>query len=68
MVSDKNPERLRFLSSLELKPGVSFKVLSRQAFQGPINIKIAGTPGREHVIGYDLARSLFCDVLGNTAG
>ena len=68
MVSDKNPERLRYLSSVELKLGVSFEVLSRQPFQGPINIKIATPPGREHVIGYELARSLFCNVLGNAAG
>jgi DtxR family Mn-dependent transcriptional regulator len=68
MVSDKNPERLRYLSSLDLKPGISFEVLSRQPFQGPINIRLTGLSGREHVIGYELARSLFCDVLGNAAG
>ena len=68
MVSDKNPERLRYLSSLELKPGVSFEVLSRQPFRGPINIRLVGSSGQEHVIGYELARSLFCDVLGDAAG
>jgi DtxR family Mn-dependent transcriptional regulator len=68
MVSDKNPERLRFLSSLELKPGTSFEVLSRQPFRGPINIRLIGASGQEHVIGYELARSLFCDVLGHAAG
>ncbi len=68
MVSDKNPERLRYLSSLQLKPGISFEVLSRQPFQGPINIRFVGSNRQEHVIGYELARSLFCDVLGNEAG
>jgi DtxR family Mn-dependent transcriptional regulator len=68
MVSDKNPERLRYLSSLDLKPGISFVVLSRQAFCGPINIRLAGSSSQEHVIGFELARSLFCDVLGNEAG
>jgi DtxR family Mn-dependent transcriptional regulator len=68
MVSDKEPERLRFLSSLDLKPGVSFEVLSRQPFRGPVNIRFPGPPAEEHVIGYELARVLFCDVLGNEAG
>lgn len=68
MVSDKNPERLRYLSSLDLKPGISFVVLSRQPFRGPINIRLAGSSSQEHVIGFELARSLFCDVLGNEAG
>ncbi len=67
MVSDKNPERLRYLSSLALKPGISFEVLSRQPFCGPINIRFVGPSGQEHVIGYELARSLFCDVVGNAA-
>jgi DtxR family Mn-dependent transcriptional regulator len=68
MVSDKNPERLRYLSSLELKPGRSFEVLGRQAFRGPIKIRLVGSSKREHIIGYELARSLFCDVLGGAAG
>lgn len=68
MVSDKNPERLRYLSSLALKPGISFEVLSRQPFRGPIRIRLVGPSTQEHVIGYELARSLFCDVLGNVAG
>lgn len=68
MVSDKNPERLRYLSSLELKPGVSFEILSKQPFCGPINIRLICPSGREHVIGYELARSLFCDVLPGAAG
>lgn len=65
MVSDKNPERLRYLSSLDLKPGTSFTVLSRQPFRGSINILVAG---QERVIGYELARALFCDVLENAVG
>jgi len=68
MVSDKNPERLRYLSSLDLKPGTSFSVLSRQPFRGPINILLASPAAQEHVIGYELARSLFCDVVANAAG
>lgn len=68
LVSDKDPERLRYLSSLKLRPGISFEVLSRQPFRGPINIRLVGASGQEHVIGYELARSLFCDVLGKAAG
>ena len=68
MVSDRSPEMLRYLSSLDLKPGVSFEVLSRQPFRGPINIRLIGASGREHVIGHELAKSLFCDVLPGEAG
>ncbi len=60
MVSDKDPERLRFIASLGLRPGVSFEVLGRQPFRGPTTIGLSGLPGKEQVIGYELAESLLC--------
>lgn len=59
MVSDQDPERLRFLASLGLKPGVRFTVRARQPFNGPLTIQLEG--GREEVLGYELASSLGCD-------
>jgi len=59
MVSDDDAERLRFLASLGLKPGVRFTVLNQQPFNGPITVRMEAD-GRQEVIGFQLARSLGC--------
>src|SRR5581483_2143573 len=68
MVSDKEPERLRYLATLGLKPGATFEVLSRQPFRGPVAIRVAGPMPRDQVIGYELAESLWCSLLEEGAG
>lgn len=68
MVSVQDPERLRFLASLGLKPGVRFEVLARQPFNGPITLRISGPPGREQVIGHELAGMVWCKLLQPVAG
>ncbi len=60
MVSDQDPERLRFLASLGLKPGTHFKVLARQPFRGPLTLQVEGDDGGEQVVGFELANSLAC--------
>ena len=60
MVSDQDPERLRFLASLGLKPGTRFKVLARQPFHGPVTLQFEGADQREQVVGFELANSLAC--------
>ncbi|MFB3111375.1 MAG: metal-dependent transcriptional regulator, partial [Gemmatimonadales bacterium] len=60
MVNDQDPERLRFLASLGLKPGTRFKVLARQPFHGPLTLQIEGADQREQVVGYELANALAC--------
>lgn len=59
MVGDKDSERLRFISSLGLRPGVQFDVIARQPFNGPLTIRFDGD--REEVIGHELAHSLQCE-------
>ncbi len=59
MVGDKDSERLRFIASLGLKPGVQFDVITRQPFNGPLTIRFEDN--REEVIGYELANSLQCE-------
>ncbi len=66
-VSDRNPEQLRFLGGLGLKPGVSFEVLARQPFRGPTTIVI-GDVAKEQVIGHELAESLLCSVAPREVG
>src|SRR6185436_6000431 len=63
MVSDKEPERLRYLATLGLKPGATFEVLSRQPFRGPVAIRVSGPAPREQVIGHELANALWCSVV-----
>lgn len=58
MVSDKEPERLRFMASLGLKPGVCFTVTARQPFNGPLTIRLDSN--REEVVGHELAGAVGC--------
>lgn len=67
-VGDKDSKRLRFIASLGLKPGVAFEVVARQPFNGPVTVRLREAPGREEVIGHDLARSLQCSVVGEVEG
>ena len=60
MVGDHDPERLRFLASLGLKPGTRFKVLARQPFHGPLTLRVEGADQREQIVGFELANSLAC--------
>lgn len=52
-----DPERLRYLASLGIRPGVAVMIVERQPFDGPITVEV-GT--ERHVVGYDLARILLC--------
>ena len=58
MVGDSDAERLRFIASLGLRPGVEFDVLARQPFNGPVTVRLGN---REEVIGFELASSLQCE-------
>lgn len=58
MVDDKDPERLRYLSSLGLEVGARFEVLDRQPFDGPVTITVGGR--RPVALGIALARGLGC--------
>lgn len=63
MVSDKDPERLRYIASLGLKVGSRFEVLETQPFQGPVTIRLVDQgPEARQVIGHELAKSLRCAV------
>jgi DtxR family Mn-dependent transcriptional regulator len=56
-VTAGDPDRLRYLASVGLQPGVLVTVLERQPFSGPITLRVAG---HERVIGHELAESLLC--------
>src|SRR5918996_1443948 len=56
-VEEGQPDRLRYIASIGLRPGVQVTVLDRQPFQGPITIAVGG---HTHVIGHELAQVVRC--------
>ncbi|UCF42037.1 MAG: metal-dependent transcriptional regulator [Gemmatimonadota bacterium] len=60
LVSDRDPELLRYIASLGLKVGVAFEVIGRQPFKGPVTIRLPGKPPRDENLGHELAAALQC--------
>jgi DtxR family Mn-dependent transcriptional regulator len=56
-VNENQPERLRYMASLGLKPGVRITVVDRQPFDDLVTVEVAG---RQHVIGRELSHVLQC--------
>jgi DtxR family Mn-dependent transcriptional regulator len=56
-VEEDQPDRLRYIASVGLRPGVHLTVVDRQPFQGPITIEVAG---QIHVIGSELGQVVRC--------
>ena len=56
-VDESRPDRLRYIASIGLQPGVLITVVDRQPFHGPITIDVAG---ETHVIGHELGHTLRC--------
>ena len=57
-VQDEDPDRLRYLETLGLVPGVRITVRERAPFDGPTTVSV-GIRGDEEVIGSDLADGIF---------
>ena len=58
-VEEGQPDRLRYIASIGLRPGGHVTVVDRQPFQGPITIAV---DGETHVIGHELAQVVRCAV------
>jgi DtxR family Mn-dependent transcriptional regulator len=59
-VASHDSHLLRYLGSLNLKPGAEIQILSRAPFGGPIRLRVArGSFHDEHVIGSELAEKIF---------
>ena len=63
-VDESDPERLRYIASIGLRPGARVIVVDRQPFHGPITIEVEG---QSHVIGHELGHVLRCVPLGEDA-
>ncbi len=68
LVSDRDGERLRYLSSLGLTLGAVFEVIARQPFRGPVTIRLSGSVPREQIVGHELAEMLGCAIRGQEVG
>jgi DtxR family Mn-dependent transcriptional regulator len=54
-VSDRDPEMLRYLDSLGIRPGAEIAVTGREPFEGPITVAVEGS---EHALGAPLAQRM----------
>jgi DtxR family Mn-dependent transcriptional regulator len=54
-VRDEDPEALRFLAGLNLRPGANLLVLDVQPFNGPLTVRIDGTV---EILGREIAASI----------
>jgi DtxR family Mn-dependent transcriptional regulator len=54
-VSDRNPDHLRFLGEMGLKPGTELKMLEKMPFGGPVRVEIEGT---EHLVPIAVAETI----------
>jgi DtxR family transcriptional regulator, Mn-dependent transcriptional regulator len=56
-VHESQPDRLRFIASLGIKPGVRITVVDRQPFDELVTIEVGG---QKHVIGREIGHVLQC--------
>jgi DtxR family Mn-dependent transcriptional regulator len=61
-VDESQPERLRYIASLGLRPGAIVTVTDRQPFGGPLTVD---SSGKRLIIGRELSQVLFCAREGN---
>jgi DtxR family Mn-dependent transcriptional regulator len=54
-VSDRDPDRLRYLARLNLRPGATVRLLEALPFDGPLRVRVDDA---EHVIGQPLAAAV----------
>jgi DtxR family Mn-dependent transcriptional regulator len=60
-VSDRSPERLRYLGDLGLRPGAVVVMREKQPFDGPVRLAIDGV---EHYVGSAVAAAVWVDCPG----
>ena len=58
-VRTHDPDKLRYLAGLQLTPGAPISVKSHAPFNGPVRV---ASGSAEHVLGTELARSLFVEL------
>ena len=56
-VNDQDPEMLRYMASLGIRPGVEIEVREKAPFNGPIEIQLSG--GERQALGVEVAGHIF---------
>ncbi len=60
-VSDRDPERLRYLEHLGLIPLARLEVLEKAPFNGPLTLRVGSN---QHVVGHELASEIRVEQIG----
>jgi DtxR family transcriptional regulator, Mn-dependent transcriptional regulator len=63
-VEDEDGDRLRYLATLGIRPGVEFEIVDRAPFGGPLTVRVAGAPRQ---LGPQLADHIVVDAAGGDA-
>jgi len=58
-ISDSDPDMLRYLAALGVRPGDELEVVDKQPFEGPLSVRFGDTV---HVLGGGLARAMRVEV------
>jgi DtxR family Mn-dependent transcriptional regulator len=61
-VNENQPEHLRYIASLGLRPGVRVRIIDRQPIDNLVTVEVGG---EQHVIGRELGHVLQCAWMGN---
>ncbi len=60
LVSDDDPERLRYIASIGFQVGTRFEMLEAMPYRGPVTVRRRDPDASPQLIGYELAQSLLC--------
>ncbi len=63
-VGDEDAELLRYVASLDIRPGATITVVARAPFDGPVTVEVTGVGARDqrtHVVGHTVARAVMVD-------
>ncbi len=64
MVGDEDPDLLRYLAELDIRPGAPVRVVARAPFEGPITVAVAN---HDRVMGQSLAQRVMVEGLGTAS-
>lgn len=58
-VRDEDSDRLRYMETRGLMPGVLLQIESKAPFNGPLNLRVGPAPGTPQTIGFELSRRIW---------
>jgi len=62
-VSDEDPELLRYLGAIGVRPGARLTVVERAPFEGPLHVRVGNDPGAPaHALGSRVTDRVFAEI------